>query len=79
METIKAGGREYEVTATARKRADGRATTDYLLTGPRGAVYALIREAVSQKVMFALGRRRMPRDLGRAWFSDADGTLRVLP
>lgn len=62
-------------------RKDGT-VTGYILTGPRGARYRLMRNVPNPHLLFACndrpGRFGPCRVRGSEWFSDQDGTLRAL-
>jgi hypothetical protein len=69
--TITVNGTEYRVERSERG--------NYLLTGKRGAVYGLFRHAERPELLFPVNLRRgtLPKTLADAWFTDADGALRV--
>jgi hypothetical protein len=51
----------------------------YILRGPRGAVYGLIRSARKPEAMYAVNLRRfgIVSLKGNGWFTDRDGELTV--
>jgi hypothetical protein len=71
--TISVNGTEYRVEQNERG--------NYLLTGKRGATYGLFRHATRTDCLFPVnlgrGGSNLPNNLRDAWFTDADGVLRV--
>ncbi len=67
--TIRAGpgGTEYKIE---------RNGDNYLLHGPRGACYGLIRHRVRKAFLFVINLRTLGEVRGLGWFTDEGGELR---
>ncbi len=48
----------------------------YILHGPRGACYGLIRHRTRQEMLFVINLQTFNDVRGMGWFTDADGELR---
>lgn len=74
--TIRIRGRTFAVaTQTA-----GNGDLQYMLTGPRGAIYGTMRNVKTKHRMYLIDARGfgIPSSMRGVWLSDEDGILRVV-
>jgi len=82
--TLQVGRTTYEVTPSTDGdwRAPGAQINAcaYVLTGPRGARYALLRNVPNPAMLFAINDKNWTKStpFDGKWFTDAGGTLRLL-
>lgn len=67
--TLRAGWNRTEYRVEKNKDS-------YILHGPRGACYGLIRHKTQPEMLFVINLRTFGEVRGMGWFTDADGELR---